>query len=469
MSIWLQLLILAVLLSVIYVIIMENRNPLKTIAWVLVLIFVPILGLLLYIVFGMDNRHKRLITDEKHAQLKKHTLENYPEQLEKDSLGKYDNLSHILYSTNQAFVLKGNSVEPFTNFDEMFASQLKDIENAKQSIHMMYFKFEEDPIGTRMADLLIQKAHEGVKVRFMYDDVANFTVRRGFYKKMAAEGIEVYPFARVYIPFLTSNTNYRNHRKMVIVDGKIGYLGGMNIAERYSIGIRGGIYRDTHMKIQGPAVSELQTAFLVDWQFASGKFVNDKELYPVLPPAGDITMQIATSGPMDKWDNIKNAFVEMISKSRKYIYIQSPYLLPTESVLMAIQNAALAGVDVRIMIPTHGDKGILPPLASRSYVKAMLKAGARVFFYDNGYLHSKAIVSDDELLTIGSTNIDFRSFEQNFEVNGFIYNRELACQMKRTFLDDAQYCREITMDNWSKRTMWEKFKESFARLFSPLL
>ena len=469
MSIWLKLLILAILASVIYVIIMENRNPVKTLAWVLVLIFLPVIGLLAYIFVGMDKRKTPIISDGRRAELKRHTVENNPDRICTSTGSHFDKLSHLLRKTNFAYLLDGNAITPYTVFDEMFDAQLKDIERARHHVHVIYFKFEEDSTGKRLQQLLIRKAQEGVKVRLIYDDVANFLVRKGFYKEMAQAGVEVYPFARVYIPFLMSNTNYRNHRKIVVIDGKIGYIGGMNIAERYSVGIRGGLYRDTHMKVEGPAANELQSAFLIDWQFASGHYLNGDDLYPVLDPVGNSKVQIVTSGPMNKWDNMKHAFIELVSATRKYIYIQSPYLLPTDSVLSAIQNAALSGVDVRIMIPTHGDKGILPPLASRSYVKAILKSGARIFLYDNGYLHSKAIVADDEIVTIGSTNIDWRSFEQNFEANGFIYDVSLARKMKAVFLEDVRYCREIFLDQWGQRSIWEKFKESFARLFSPIL
>ena len=469
MNIWIQLVLLVILLSIIFVIITENRNPYKTLAWCLVLIFVPILGLFLYIFVGIDNRHKRLISDAKYEELKANVPEINPEAISKKDLGRYTNLSNIMYSTNLAHVLDGNEVQPYIDCREMYEALLKELEKATDHIHMMFFKFEEDEIGRAIADLMIKKAHEGVKVRFMYDDFANIQVRKRFYKKMADEGIEVRPFARVIIPFISPNSNYRNHRKMVVIDGKVGFVGGMNVAKRYADGIHGGIWRDTHIRISGPAVAELQTAFLVDWSFESGQFLNESRYYPHIEPAGNITMQIATSGPMDKWDNIKHGFAEIISRARRYVYIQSPYLLPTGPILMAIQNAALAGVDVRMMIPIRGDKGILPPLASRSYVSELLKAGVKVYFYDNGYLHSKTIVSDDEFLTIGSTNIDFRSFEQNFEVNAFIYDADMARQMKQVFLDDERYCKVITEENWAKRSVFAKLKESFARLFSPLL
>ena len=478
MSLFWEIVIISILLGTIFVIIMENRNPFKTLAWVLVLTFVPVVGIIIYIAFGMNNRHRRLISAERLSVLKDHITRNYKEEInpivpaadaQPDEDDPHIKLKNVLYTTNQSYVLHGNSVEPFINFDDMLEHMLADMDNAKKHIHFLFFKFEHDAIGDRVADMLIKKAQQGLEVRVMYDDIACFTVSKKFYKRMAENGIEVTPFARVYIPFLTRNTNYRNHRKIVVIDGEIGYLGGMNIAERYSVGVHGGIWRDTHMRLQGPAVSELQTAFLVDWQFASEKFVHEDKYYPKVASAGNIDVQIATSGPMDKWDVNVHGFIEAITQARKYVYLQSPYFLPTETLLYAMHNAAMAGVDIRLMIPIRGDKGILPPLASRSYIRTILNSGVKVYFYDNGYLHAKTIVADDNMASIGSTNIDFRSLEQDFEVNAYIYNQDFAKQMKQIFIDDMKYCKEIKLEDWKNRPKIEKIKESFARLFSPLL
>ncbi len=467
MNFW-NILILIVLISVIIMLVAENRHPVKSLAWILVLCFLPVIGLVLYIFFGLDNRRKRLISNVDLREFKFKSLDrfgrhvyNKPDESEKD-------LMRLLWGTNMSIPFGGNDIKVYTGFDTMFEALMKDIREAKHHIHFEFFKFEDDETGREIAKLLMKKVAEGVEVRVQYDDAVNLT-RKRFFKTMKEAGVEIQPFLKVTLPFLSSETNYRNHRKIVVVDGQIGYLGGMNIADRYSKGIRGGIWRDTHIRVAGPAVSEMQTCFLMDWQYSSKQHLATDKYYPAIGNFGNIPMQIANSGPMDEWRVIMQGIVKMISRSRNYIYIQSPYLIPTEPVLMALRNAALSGVDVRIMIPYKGDKGILPPLATRSYVKDVIEAGVKVYFYENGYLHSKSIVSDDHIATIGSTNMDVRSYEQNFEINAFIYDTEFAVKMRDIFLEDMQFCSEVIPEIWEKRPFSRRFPESIGRLFSPLL
>lgn len=467
MPLWLEILIGFTLVSVIILVIAENRRPVRTLAWIMVLSFMPVVGLVLYFLFGVNKRNVRLVSDEDLRKFKTNTINLFALQIKSDPGGCSD-LVRLLWGTNMAFPLGGNKVEVYTSFDPMLEDMLRDLSSARHHIHFEFFKFEDDPVGRRVAEILIRKAREGVEVRVQYDDAANLS-RKKFFRYMERNGVLVKPFIRVIIPFLSSNTNYRNHRKIVVIDGKVGYVGGMNIAERYSTGIQGGIWRDTHIRICGPAASELQTAFLVDWQFSSGEFICSPKYYPSMEPSGDVTMQIVTSGPMDEWKVIMQGIVQMISQSRSYVYMESPYLIPTEPVLFALKNAALSGVDVRIIIPYRGDRGVIVPLASRSYVGELLSAGVRIFFYSNGYMHSKTAVSDDKVLTIGSTNMDVRSYEQDFEANAFIYDNTLAFKMKEIFLDDEAHSKEVNADKWFGRSALRKFSESLARLLSPLL
>lgn len=468
MTLWLGIFFTIVLVSIVTVVIAENRHPVKTLAWIMVLIFLPVIGLVLYFLFGLDNRNKRLITDDNLHRFKENTSGQYALQICNTPPEDSKDIIRLLWGANMAFPLTGNSVRPYTEFDAMFADMLEDLRSAEHHIHFEFFKMEDDPIGRQVEEILVAKARAGVEVRLQYDDAANLT-RKRFYRRMEEAGVMVQPFIKVVLPFLSSNTNYRNHRKVVVVDGKIGYIGGMNIAERYSTGIRGGVWRDTHMRVTGPAVSEMQTCFLVDWQFSSKELLFDRKYYPKIEPEGGVLMQVATSGPMDEWRVIMQGIVYMISQSRRYIYIQSPYLIPTEPVLLALRNAALAGVDVRIMIPYRGDKGIVVPLASRSYVKDVITAGVRVYFYKGGYMHSKAIVSDDRICTIGSTNMDVRSYEQDFEINGFIYDGDIAVQMREAFIRDQESATIVDPERWAHRPLRKRFTESLARLLSPLL
>ena len=285
---------------------------------------------------------------------------------------------------------------------------------------------------------------------------------------MTAAGIEVYPFLEVTFPQLANKINYRNHRKIVIVDGTSGFIGGMNIADRYQDGVPWGIWRDTHILIEGPAVQGLQSSFAVDWCFTSRQLLSEKLYFPVVPPKGNTCIQIITSGPIGEWKEISLTFLKAISNAKQYVYIQTPYFLPTESLMKVLQVAALAKVDVRLMLPEKSDSPVLQ-LASHSYIKPMLKAGVKVYFYQKGFIHSKTIVIDDEFSTVGSTNLDFRSFDHNFEVNAFMYDKELAIKMKNIFIADQQQCRRIPWSYWRRRPVASKVKESIVRLLSPVL
>lgn len=468
MSIWVGLLFGIILISTIIVVIADNRHPVQTLAWMMVLIFLPVVGLVLYFFFGIDKRNKRLINDEDLAKLKSHTERLYGDNLCQVSDTSHRDLVNLLRSANHSYLLAGNDVRQYTSFDPMLEDMLADMRAATDHIHFEFFKFEDDAVGRRIEEILAMKVAEGLEVRVQYDDAANLG-RKKFFRRLRSKGIQVQPFIKVVLPFISSDTNYRNHRKVVVIDGRIGYIGGMNIAERYSTGIRSGVWRDTHIRVCGPAVSEMQTSFLVDWHFSTRELLDDDRYYPMVEPQGNVIMQVATSGPMDEWRVIMQGIIQMIARSKKYIYVQSPYLIPTEPVLLALRNAALSGVDVRIMLPYRGDRGIVPPLASRSYVKDVIAAGVKVYFYENGYMHSKAIVSDDKLSTIGSTNMDVRSYEQDFEINAFIYDKKVAKDAKAAFLKDQESAWMVDPEKWAARSPFVRFKESLARLLSPLL
>lgn len=464
-----HLLILTIIIGTILVIIFENRNPVKTIAWCMVLTFMPVIGLLLYILFGMDNRQRRQIKDEDLKRLKEITKTKQSNDIASEIPAQYEKLASMLYRINQAYPLDGNNVEIMTDFRTMSDRLVADIKGARHHINMLFFKFEEDAVGRRIADALIQKAEEGVQVRLIYDEAGNLMVPRKFYRKLRKHGIKVRGFIRIFLPILSRDYNSRNHRKVAVIDGKVGYMGGMNIAQRYEDGLKWGIWRDTHIRITGPAVSELQTSFLTDWKFTKGDDPDLDTIYPYNPPCGNTLMQIVTGGPMDKWNVMMQAYMTAIASARSHAYLQSPYFIPPEPIMKALQNAALGGVDVRVMIPYRGDKGILPPWASRSYIKEALNAGIKIYLYRKGYLHAKTMTIDDSLVAIGSTNIDFRGFEQDFEINAFMYDEELARKQRGIFLEDQKDAGLIDPLEWDKRPLFDKAKESVARIFSQVL
>ena len=435
----------------------------------MVLTFMPVIGLLLYIVFGMDNRQRRQIKDEDLRRLKAITETRQSDNIASVTSVQYEKLACMLRNMNQAYPLEGNNVEIMTDFSTMSDRLVADIESARHHINMLFFKFEDDAAGRRIADALIRKAEEGVQVRLIYDEAGNLMVPRRFYKRLRKNGIQVRGFIRIFLPILSRDYNSRNHRKVVVIDGKTGYMGGMNIAQRYAEGLNWGIWRDTHMRITGPAVSELQTSFLTDWQFTKGDEPDLDSMYPYNPPCGNTLMQIVTGGSMDKWNVMMQAYMTAIASAKSHAYLQSPYFIPPEPIMKALQNAALGGVDVRVMIPYRGDKGILPPWASRSYIKEALNAGIKIYLYRKGYMHSKTMTIDDSFVTIGSTNIDFRGFEQDFEINAFMYDEDLARKQREIFLEDQKDAELIDPMEWDKRPLIDKAKESVARIFSQVL
>ena len=464
-----QVFVLTIILGTILVIISENRNPVKTIAWCVVLSFMPVIGLLLYILFGMDNRHRRPIKEDDLSRLKGITEIIQGEDISSDIPAQYKPLAGMLHKMNRAYPLSGNNVEIITDFQTMSDRLIADIGSAREHINMLFFKFEDDEVGRRIADALIKKAEEGVQVRLIYDDAGNLMVPRRFYKKLRKHGLQVRGFIKIFLPILSRDYNSRNHRKVVVIDGKVGYMGGMNIAQRYAEGLKWGIWRDTQIRIMGPAVSELQTSFLTDWKFTKGDTPDLGLMYPYNAPCGNTLMQIVTGGPMDKWNAMMQAYMTAIVSARSYAYLQSPYFIPPEPIMKVLQNAALSGVDVRVMIPYRGDKGVLPPWASRSYIKEALNAGIRMYLYRKGYMHAKTLVIDDSLVTIGSTNIDFRGFEQDFEINAFMYDENLARQQHDLFIEDQKDAELIDPLEWDKRPLLDKAKESAARIFSQVL
>ncbi len=456
------------IIGTILIIVLDNRNPVHTIAWVLILLFLPVVGLILYFFFGRNVRREHIINKKSYNKLISLPISEYMAQEPLLNTPEYDRLIDFYRKTEQSFPLGGNQIQVFVEGYSMLQSLIKELMNARHHIHMEYYVFEDDPVGRLVKDVLIDRAKAGVEVRLIYDDVGCWKVKNRFFEEMQQAGIEVRGFLKVRFPLLTSRVNYRNHRKIVVIDGRIGYIGGMNIALRYLRGIMGGIWRDTHISIQGKAVHALQASFLLDWYFVDRKLISDSRYFGPIEICGSSMMQIVSSSPIGPWKEIMLGLTKAILCSKRYFYIQTPYFLPTETILTALQTAALAGVDIRLMLPAKNDSW-LSQLACSSYLKYILEAGVKVFLYKKGFLHSKLMVSDDMLSTVGSTNVDFRSFEHNFEVNAFIYDKDTALQMKEIFLTDQHSCKQVVLNIWEKRPWYNKVAESITRLLAPLL
>ncbi|MBQ3554656.1 MAG: cardiolipin synthase [Bacteroidales bacterium] len=463
-----------ILLNIIFIILIisENRNPVKTIAWLSVLTLLPVVGFVFYLFFGRDQRSQRMISRRSKRKLER--LVNNSISVSNTNIPNFKDATQQLIilgnKLTRAFVTINNKIDIFTCGKDKYYILFNDLKNAKSFIHIQYYIIENDNLGNQLKRLLIQKASEGVEVRVLYDDVGCWSLReKDFFDSMISAGIDAKPFFKVTFPQLANKLNYRNHRKVAIIDGTIGYVGGMNIADRYVTGGKWGEWRDTHIRIEGEAVKELQAIFMVDWNFTTKELLSDSSYFPKTKnfPNG-ATIQLLTSGPLDEHKSIFLMFSKIISNASERVFIQTPYFLPNSAAINALKIAALSGVDVRIMIPYHSDSKLLQK-ASNSYIAEMLKSNIKIYFYKKGFLHAKTILVDDEITSIGSTNFDSRSFEQNFEINAFIYDKEFNSRYAEIFMQDLKECRRVSIKSWNRRSIFSKIAESIARLFSPIL
>ena len=465
------MLYVAIMIPAIIRVLLDNRQPAKTMAWILVLAFMPFVGIIFYIFFGQNTRKERHISDRSMDQLTKRSMLEFVEQENLHLPANNKPLMNLFANQNWAFPFKDNRVDIFTDGYEFICSLLYNIGKAQHHIHLDTYIFEDDALGYLVADALIDKAEQGVEIRVIYDDVGCWKVKDAFFERMRDTGIDVHAFMPVRFPAFTSKVNYRNHRKLCVIDGKVGFIGGMNIAKRYVKGTGKQPWRDTHLRIQGGGVYALQRAFLIDWYFVDRTLITNRVYYPPVDIHinNSCLVQVVTSSPIAPWPDIMQGYVRILLQAQKYVYMETPYFLPTEPVLFAMRTAALAGVDIRLMIPRKADAKLVE-WASRSYVMEAIEAGVKVYLYMGGFNHSKLLVSDDNLCTVGSTNIDFRSFENNFEANAFFYDEEMAQRIKAIYLKDES--QSILVDDVSyfvKRPFMKRLFESIVRLLSPLL
>ena len=451
-------------LFVVFMVISENRNPIKTMSWVLLLLFVPIIGIVIYYFFGQDARRLRIISKKRYRMLQKRSFEPLIIHNRENIRQEYAPLVKLLNNNNDSALIQGSKIDFFSHGKGKFEALIKDLENAKHHIHFQYYIFENDEIGRKIKSVLMKKASEGIEVRVLYDDVANWKTKNRFYDEMKNTGVEITAYLQVRFPVFTSKVNYRNHRKIVVIDGTTGYIGGMNVADRYLKDS----WKDMHLRITGRAALALQSAFLIDWVSSGKSLSNEKAYFPETQVITENILQIVTGGPINPWRTLQQATLRILSNAKKYAYIQTPYFLPTESLLQILQLTVLSGVDLRLMVPQKADVHFVNS-AARSYFADIMRAGVKIYLYKPAFLHAKMMVVDDFLTVIGSANMDFRSFEHNFEVNAYLYDKNIAGKMKRLFLKDQQNCELITLKEWKKRSRIEKFKESIMRMFSPLL
>lgn len=448
-------------------VVLNNRDTVKTLAWILVLIFLPFLGLIIYFFFGRDTRKAKMIGRRMLSQIQQRRQLNDDAENQADVPQGYEPLVSYFKNTSSSYLLGASEVEVLST-REFAESLYKEIDTAKEHIHIQFYIIENDDFGSLLCEHLVEKARQGVEVRVIYDSVGCWKVNKEFFERMRCAGVYVESFLKVRFPLLTNRVNYRNHRKVVVIDGKVGFIGGCNIADRYLKGVQWGDWHDTMLLVRGMAVHGLQSSFLVDWYFASRTLVSGKRYFPVLPAGNDSLMQVVQSNPVGDVRTVMTGLVKALYMSKSYVYMQTPYFMPNSDFISALKSAAMSGVDVRLMIPECSDNKVTD-YASRSYLVDIMEAGVKVYLYTAGLLHSKTFVCDDSLCSVGSVNLDFRSFYYNFEVSAFVYGRKLAAVLKDKFLDEAECCRQLSLATFKERPLKERCLESVARLFSPLL
>lgn len=471
---WVAVAVYVVLiLSTVTVVLLENRQPAKTIAWTIVLVMLPVLGLVIFYFFGQNIRKERYISRRQYTLLTRRMLDNVRHLTVSDAPPRYEPLIRLFEHTNRAVLTAARGIEGYNTGGDWLRALLREVAAARETIHIETYIIEDDPVGRLVRDALMDRLRDGVTVRLIYDDVGCWNVPGSFFRPLIEAGAEVRPFLPVRFPSLTHKVNYRNHRKLCVIDSRVGFIGGMNLALRY-VTRRGRPWRDFHLRVEGGAVADMQRLFLGDWCFVGG----EKDVALQMPlasaaadegaAAGNTLLQIVPSNPVSRYPEIMYGLTWVIQHARRYLYIQTPYFMPTEPVLQALQTAAMSGVDVRLMVPERPD-GFWLRWVNDSYFTVVLQAGIRIFTYRAGFLHSKCVVADDDWCTVGSSNMDFRSFENNFEANAFIYGEAAAHAVRDRFMADLEQCREVKLSQWRQRSYRRRLLESYTRILAPLL
>jgi cardiolipin synthase len=462
----------------IIVIIFEKRNASNTWTWLMIMLFIPFLGFIMYLFFGQNLRRKKFFVLKKEeesilmqfSEEQKRFLSDQTIVNNNSLLKEYHDVINLnLYSDN-FIVTNNNKVDILNNGDEKFPLLINCIKNAKKFIHMQYYIFKDDNLGTEILNLLVEKVKEGVEVKLLYDGMGCIHNKKHFFDPLIKAGGEVYSFFPPFVPYINVRINYRNHRKICVIDGEHGFVGGLNVGDEYlGLSKKFGFWRDTHLHLQGDSVNYLEIRFLMDWRFASEKdFFMEEKYFPRKQYIDNTAVQIISSGPDSEWYTIRNTYLKLINKAKNSIYIETPYFIPDESILTALKIACLSGVDVKIIIPCMPDHPFIY-WASKSYIWELVECGAKCYTYNNGFIHSKMVSIDGIMCTIGTANMDIRSFTLNFEVNAIIYDKKTTLEVDKSFEADILKSTLLTLDHYTNRSLIIKFKEAISRLLSPIL
>lgn len=481
MSWWLitfEVLYVVLIIFTSYRIIIDTRSNTKTLAYLLTVLFVPVIGVIIYFSVGI-NYKKREIYSKKivssgslQAMVIQMMHDRNIKTIEKDTEQVFDErISQFLFHATSSPLANNNHVEILRNGEEKFPKVLQAIAKAKHSIHIEYYIIEEGAITNTLEELLIKKVNEGVKVRVIYDDFGSSSIRKKLVPRWREHGIAIYPFYKIKLLFFANRINYRNHRKIIVIDGEIGFIGGINWSDRYyNQGEEGLYWRDTHLYLEGPITASLQAIFLADWNFCSKLLLKPTpNLFEGLnKKSGDTSVQIAADGPDYATPTILYSLLQAIHNAKEYIYATTPYYIPDESLQNALCLMAQSGVDIRLLVPYKSDSRVVDA-ASRSYFKELLNSGVKIYRYKKGFIHAKTLAIDDQLSTIGTANLDYRSFDLNFEVNALIYNAEITQELRQQFEEDISDAEEIDIIKWLQRNKAKMLFEKIASLISPLL
>lgn len=460
-----------------FLIFLERRNVAATWAWLMVLLFLPGIGFLIYMLFGQKLIRRKLYKLEEgefsrfiaFVKRQRRQLEHGTMRFRDPAMEDYSDMVHMNLVNDAAWFTQNNEVQLFAEGDSKFTALLRDIRQAKDHIHLLYFIIKNDELGRTIVSELAAKAADGVEVRLLYDAIGSSRLPKRFFAPLLRAGGQAEAFFPTRFPFINFRLNFRNHRKLAIIDGQSGYIGGFNIGQEYVGKGRMGFWRDTHLRLTGNAVHMLQARFFLDWNVSSAKRMEElRRYFPPPSVTGKVGVQIVSSGPNSEKQQIKHVYLRMIYKAQKQILLQTPYFIPDDSMLTALKSAVMSGVDVRVMIPAKPDHKTVY-FASYSYLGSLLSSGIRCYLYEKGFLHAKMMVVDGEIASVGSANLDIRSLEINFECNAILYDTATVSRLVELFETDLAHCREMTLEEYESRPIPAKLTESLMRLLSPIL
>ncbi|WP_299249622.1 cardiolipin synthase [uncultured Aquimarina sp.] len=452
--------------------ILYGMRPTKTLAWMLAIFTIPVGGMLFYLLLGRNRRKNKLFqlkrTDEIIAYLEK--AESHYEPVTEEEYQEHEKLIKLITMNCSFAPSAGNQLRLLKNGDATFQAIFESLQKAEHFIHLQYYIFEDGHLAEGLFELFEQKVKEGVQIRILYDGIGSRSLSKKYIRKLQKAGVEIYSFLPVKFGKFLSSINYRNHRKIIVIDNKIAFTGGINVSDKYVKGDPNlGIWHDMHLQLEGPVVHSLQAIFVMDWYLISNhEDILSPSYFTTYRKVGNMTAQTVHSGPDEDFSATMQLYFSLINEAKDYVYIANPYIIPGEAILEALKVAALSGVEVRLLLSDKSDNSIVR-WCVRSYFERLLQAGVKIYLFSNGFVHSKTIVADDTVSSVGTANLDIRSFEQNYEVNVAVYDDAFALELKNDFLRDCEQSIQLDYATFVKRPWIEKLKEGVAKIFSPVL